>query len=66
MNTKPGALPRLVVDTNIIVSALLTSGSPPAQILDAIQEEKAVLLSLKSVAGIPIVSARDAVTRLGL
>lgn len=36
--------PRLVVDTNIIVSGLVTSNTPPAQILDAVQSKKIVLL----------------------
>lgn len=36
--------PRLVVDTNIIVSGLITSNTPPAQILDAVQSKKIVLL----------------------
>lgn len=36
--------PRLVVDTNIIVSGLMTMGTPPAQILDAVQRKKVVLL----------------------
>ncbi len=35
---------RLVVDTNIIVSGLMTTATPPAQILDAVQSKKAVLL----------------------
>ncbi len=36
--------PRLVVDTNIIVSGLMTTATPPAQILDAIHKKKAILL----------------------
>ena len=36
--------PRLVVDTNIIVSGLLSTGTPPAQILDAVQSKKVILL----------------------
>jgi putative PIN family toxin of toxin-antitoxin system len=36
--------PRLVVDTNIIVSGLMTIATPPAQILNAIQSKKIVLL----------------------
>ena len=35
---------RLVVDTNIIVSGLMTTGTPPAQILDAVHGKKVVLL----------------------
>lgn len=35
---------RLVVDTNIIVRGLITSDTPPAQILDAVQLKKIVLL----------------------
>lgn len=35
---------RLVVDTNIIVSGLITTGTPPAQILDAVQSKKIALL----------------------
>ncbi len=35
---------RLVVDTNIIVSGLITTATPPAQILDAVQNKKVVLL----------------------
>lgn len=36
--------PRLVVDTNIIVSGLITSGTPPAKILDAVHKKKITLL----------------------
>lgn len=36
--------PRLVVDTNIIVSGLITSGTPPAKILDAVHNKKIILL----------------------
>lgn len=36
--------PRLVVDTNIIVSGLITTDTPPARILDAVQKKKIVLL----------------------
>ena len=36
--------PRLVVDTNIIVSGLITSGTPPAKILDAVHNKKITLL----------------------
>lgn len=36
--------PRLVVDTNIIVSGLITSGTPPAKILDAVHNKKVTLL----------------------
>lgn len=36
--------PRLVVDTNIIVSGLITKDTPPAKILDAIQKKKVTLL----------------------
>ncbi len=36
--------PRLVVDTNIIVSGLISSGTPPAKILDAIRSKKITLL----------------------
>ncbi len=36
--------PRLVVDTNVIVSGLMTTGTPPAQILDAVKSKKVVLL----------------------
>jgi uncharacterized protein len=35
---------RLVVDTNIIVSGLITNGTPPALILDAIREKLVTLL----------------------
>jgi uncharacterized protein len=35
---------RLVVDTNIIVSGLITTGTPPALILDAIREKLVILL----------------------
>lgn len=35
---------RLVVDTNIIVSGLLTTASPPSLILDAVQKKKVILL----------------------
>lgn len=35
---------RLVVDTNIIVSGLITSGTPPAKILDAIHNKRITLL----------------------
>lgn len=37
-------VPRLVVDTNIIVSGLITTGTPPAKILDAIRDKKISLL----------------------
>ena len=36
--------PRLVVDTNIIVSGLMTTATPPAQILDAVHSKKIILL----------------------
>lgn len=36
--------PRLVVDTNILVSGLITKSTPPAQILDAVQSKKVILL----------------------
>lgn len=36
--------PRLVVDTNIIVSGLLTTATPPAKILDAVHSKKIILL----------------------
>jgi putative PIN family toxin of toxin-antitoxin system len=36
--------PRLVVDTNIIVSGLMTTATPPAQILDAVHNKKVILL----------------------
>jgi putative PIN family toxin of toxin-antitoxin system len=36
--------PRLVVDTNIIVSGLITSGTPPAKILDGIHNKRITLL----------------------
>ncbi len=36
--------PRLVVDTNIIVSGLLTTSTPPALILNSIQTKKIILL----------------------
>mgnify|MGYP002076502266 CR=1 FL=1 len=35
---------RLVVDTNIIVSGLITTATPPARILDAVQGKKIILL----------------------
>ncbi len=35
---------RLVVDTNIIVSGLLTKSTPPALILNAVQTKKIILL----------------------
>jgi putative PIN family toxin of toxin-antitoxin system len=40
----PKPPPRLVVDTNIIVSGLITSGTPPARILDAVHNKKITLL----------------------
>lgn len=39
-----GKVPRFVVDTNIIVSGLITTGTPPARILDAIRDKKISLL----------------------
>lgn len=36
--------PRLAVDTNIIISGLMTTASPPAQILDAVHSKKIILL----------------------
>lgn len=36
--------PRLVVDTNIIVSGLITTGTPPAKVLDAVHKKKINLL----------------------
>jgi uncharacterized protein len=36
--------PRLVVDTNIIVSGLITTATPPARILDAVHSQEIVLL----------------------
>lgn len=41
MESKP---PRLVLDTNIIVSGLMTAATPPAQILDAVHSKKVILL----------------------
>jgi len=38
------AKPRLVMDTNIVVSGLLTTTTPPALILNAVQSKKVVLL----------------------
>jgi putative PIN family toxin of toxin-antitoxin system len=35
---------RLVVDTNIIVSGLITKGTPPAKVLDAVHTKKIILL----------------------
>jgi putative PIN family toxin of toxin-antitoxin system len=35
---------RLVVDTNIIVSGLMTTSTPPSRILDAVQNKKVILL----------------------
>lgn len=35
---------RLVVDTNIIVSGLITNGTPPAKVLDAVHTKKITLL----------------------
>jgi putative PIN family toxin of toxin-antitoxin system len=43
--------PRLVVDTNIIVSGLITSGTPPAKILDAIHNKKITLLISDEIIG---------------
>jgi putative PIN family toxin of toxin-antitoxin system len=37
-------IPRIVVDTNIIVSGILTTSTPPALILDAVQRKKVVFL----------------------
>lgn len=37
-------LPRVVVDTNIIVSGLITTGTPPAKVLDAVHKKKVTLL----------------------
>ncbi len=36
--------PRLVVDTNIVVSGLITSGTPPTKVLDAVHTKKITLL----------------------
>lgn len=36
--------PRLVVDTNIIISGLLTTSTPPSQILNAIYNNKVILI----------------------
>jgi putative PIN family toxin of toxin-antitoxin system len=38
------ARPRLVIDTNVFVSGLISGTSPPAQILRAIQERKVIHL----------------------
>jgi uncharacterized protein len=38
------ALPRLVLDTNIFVSGLISSTGPPAQILTAIREKRIIHL----------------------
>jgi putative PIN family toxin of toxin-antitoxin system len=43
--------PRLVIDTNIIVSGLITTGTPPASILNAVKEQKIVLLVSDEVVG---------------
>ena len=37
-------LPRLVVDTNVIISAIISLEGVPAQILKALRKNKAVLL----------------------
>lgn len=39
-----GYKPRLVIDTNIIVSGLITTATPPAQIIDAVHAKKVILL----------------------
>jgi uncharacterized protein len=35
---------RLVIDTNIVISGLLSIATPPAQILDAVRSKKVVML----------------------
>jgi putative PIN family toxin of toxin-antitoxin system len=42
-------LPRLVVDTNVIMSAIISTEGVPAQILKALRKNKAVLLVSDSV-----------------
>jgi len=36
--------PRLVIDTNVFVSGLISAGGPPAQILRALREKRAIHL----------------------
>ncbi|HWW14298.1 MAG TPA: putative toxin-antitoxin system toxin component, PIN family [Candidatus Dormibacteraeota bacterium] len=39
-----GALPRLVIDTNVFVSGLISGEGPPARILRAVRDKRAVHL----------------------
>ena len=57
---------RIVLDTNILVSALLAPNGPPGRLLAAVKRggDKGHVLALGQVEGIPIVTARDALDRL--
>ena len=64
---------RIVLDTNILVSALLAPNGPPGRLLAAaiagradliVSGDKGHVLALGQVEGIPIVTARDALDRL--
>lgn len=52
---------RVVLDTNVLVSALLVESSPPAQLITHWR-----LLALGRYAGIKIASVRDFMTLAGL
>jgi hypothetical protein len=39
---KEGALPRLVIDTNVFVSGLISGDGPPALILRAVRDKRAI------------------------
>ena len=41
---KEGLPPRLVIDTNVFVSGLISGEGPPAQLLRALQDERAIHL----------------------
>jgi putative PIN family toxin of toxin-antitoxin system len=41
---KDGVLPRLVIDTNVFVSGLISGDGPPGQILRALQSQRAIHL----------------------
>ena len=56
---------RLVIDTNTLISGSLWQG-PPARLISAALTGQAQMLELKSFAGIPIISATDALQQLGL
>ena len=54
---------RIVVDTNLLVSGVISAGGPPRQLVNAAQAGSFELCT-KSHAGIPILTTRNALDML--